>query len=114
MANVDEILANVRETMTVKRVFGEPIERDGLTVVPVARISGGGGGGGGEDDKGSGGYGVGYGVNAHPAGVYVIKNGNVKWEPAIDLNKVILGGQILVIVALLVLRTILKSRNEQE
>src|SRR5689334_11010635 len=33
--DVDSLLAQARESMTVKRVFGDPIERDELTVIPV-------------------------------------------------------------------------------
>lgn len=111
MVNVEDILSGARDSMTVKRVFGDPIEKDGLTVIPVARVSGGGGGGGGQDEQGSGGSGAGYGVNAKPVGVYVIREGKLSWQPAVDVNRVIMGGQILVIVALLVLRTYLKARS---
>jgi uncharacterized spore protein YtfJ len=110
--NIQEILSQAQDSITVKRAFGEPIERDGMTIIPVAKVSGGGGGGGGQDEEGSGGSGVGYGVGTSPMGVYVIRDGKLRWEPAMDLNKVILGGQILVIVALLVLRSILKSRGQ--
>ncbi len=43
MPNVDEILAGARDAMTVKRVFGDPVDTDGVTVIPVARVGGGGG-----------------------------------------------------------------------
>jgi uncharacterized spore protein YtfJ len=39
--------------MTMKRVFGEPIERGGVTVIPVANVTGGFGGGRG-DQRGNG------------------------------------------------------------
>jgi uncharacterized spore protein YtfJ len=110
MVNVEEVLAQARSSMTVKRVFGEPIEKDGLTIIPVAKISGGGGGGGGQGDDGSGGSGVGYGLQSQPLGVYVIKDGKLSWQPSIDVNKVIMGGQILVAVALIVLGTVLKAK----
>ena len=41
--NVDELLQGARDAISVKRVYGEPIERDGLTVIPVAAVRGGGG-----------------------------------------------------------------------
>lgn len=105
---VDEVLAQARDTMTVKRVFGDPIERNGLTVIPVANVMGGGGAGtGASADQGEGG-GVGYGIRATPAGVYVIRGDTLKWEPAVDMGRVILVGQLVAIVALLVLRSILK------
>ena len=36
----------------------------------------------------------GFGVSGRPVGAYVIKDGKVSWEPALDLNRIILGGQI--------------------
>ncbi|MBX6341484.1 MAG: sporulation protein, partial [Thermomicrobiaceae bacterium] len=66
--DVQELLSQVRDTMTVRRVFGEPYEKDGVTVIPVARVAGGGGGGTGEGEQGKG-SGGGFGVGATPAGV---------------------------------------------
>ncbi|MFL6251189.1 MAG: hypothetical protein ACJ75N_11795 [Actinomycetes bacterium] len=51
---VQEVLAQARDSMTVKRVFGEPYEKDGVTVIPAARVQGGAGAGGGEDPQGQG------------------------------------------------------------
>lgn len=42
--------------------------------------------------------------------MYVIRNGNATWQPALDLNRIIYGGQIVAMVALLVLRSILRRR----
>src|SRR5204863_4541540 len=70
--NVQEILAKAQDSVDVKRVYGAPIEKDGLTIIPAASISGGGGGGGGPADSGGG---VGYGVRARPVGAFVIKGG---------------------------------------
>jgi uncharacterized spore protein YtfJ len=102
-------LEQARDVMTVRRVFGDPIERDGVTVIPVAKVRGGGGGGFGEDATRSRGGGGGFGVAAGPAGVYVIREGRVIWRPALDLNRTILMGQIIAIVALLTLRSIVKA-----
>jgi uncharacterized spore protein YtfJ len=98
--DVDTVLAQARDSMTVRRVFGEPIEREGLTLIPVANVMGGFGGGGGDQHSDSGG-GAGFGVRATPAGVYVIDHGRVRWEPALNLNAVILGGQIVALVMFL-------------
>jgi uncharacterized spore protein YtfJ len=105
---VDEVMAQARESMTVQRVFGEPIERNGITVIPVANVMGGGGGGSGDSPEQGTGTGAGFGVRATPAGVYVIRGDTVKWEPAIDMGRVILVGQLVAIVGLLALRSILK------
>src|SRR5439155_950161 len=58
-----EILEHARDALTVRRVFGDPIEREGVLVVPVARLMGGAGSGSGE-----GGGGGGWGGAAAPAG----------------------------------------------
>ena len=104
--NVDELLRGARDAMAARTVFAEPIERDGLVVIPAAKVRGGGGGGGDAQQNGGGGF----GLSATPAGAYVVRDGNVRWEPAMDLNRIVLGGQIVVIVALLVLRSVMKRR----
>jgi uncharacterized spore protein YtfJ len=85
--NVDEVLTGARDSITVKRVFAEPYEKDGVTVIAAASIGGGAGGGGGHDENGQEGQGAGFGVGARPAGVYVIKGGEVAWRPAVDVNR---------------------------
>jgi uncharacterized spore protein YtfJ len=103
---VRDTVTNVLESMTPSHVFSEPIERDGALFLPAAKVRGGGGGGG--DTEGNGG--AGFGLTAKPAGVFVIRGGDAEWKPALDLNRIILGGQIVAIVFLLVLRSILRRR----
>ena len=107
---VAELLSQVRDSITVKRVFGEPIERDGATIVPVARVRGGGGGGRGEQGDNRHGQGMGFGVWAGPAGVYVIRDGQVSWQPAVDVNRIVLGGQLAAVTLFLVIRSLGKAR----
>ena len=129
--DMDQVLDHARDAMTVKRVFGDPYERDGLTIIPVANVMGGAGAGGGtgkvtagdaaagEDaargDAAAGaggpeaGYGMGYGVRATPAGVYVIKAGEVEWKPALDMNRLTAQRAIVVVVGLLVFRSIVRA-----
>ncbi len=105
--DVQELLATAREGMA-NRVFGEPCERGGVTVIPVASVRGGAGGGSGpEGAQGSGG---GYGLMARPVGAFVLKDGEVSWQPAVDVNRVIAGSQVFVILALLLVRSMLKQR----
>jgi len=47
-------------------------------------------------------------VIARPVGAFVIKGDQVSWQPAIDVNRAILGGQILAVIALLTLRTVVR------
>jgi uncharacterized spore protein YtfJ len=126
--DMQEVLNHARDAMTVKRVFGDPYEKDGITVIPVANVMGGAGAGGGtgggtgvgtkpasadEESVGEGaadsGYGMGYGLRATPAGVYVIKGGEVEWKPALDTNRLTLQRAGVAIVALLVLRSIFRT-----
>jgi uncharacterized spore protein YtfJ len=99
---VQEVLAQARDAMTVKRVFGEPYEKNGVTVIPAARVQGGAGGGGGEGPQGQGkGSGSGFGLAARPVGAYLIRGDEVTWRPAVDLNRIVLGAQVVAVVALL-------------
>lgn len=106
---IEEILAGAREALTVRRVFGEPYERDSALVIPVASVRGGAGGGAGADAKAGTGEGGGFGVSARPVGVYRIEAGKVSWHPAVDTTRVIVGGQLVGVVALLVVRSIVKA-----
>ena len=55
-----------------------------MTIVPVAKVGGGGGGGGDAEHNGGGGF----GLVAKPVGAYVIKDGEVSWKPAVDVNRI--------------------------
>jgi uncharacterized spore protein YtfJ len=110
--DVQQVIAQARDAMTVKRVFGDPYEKDGTTVIPAAKVQGGAGGGGGEGPEGEGkGYGTGFGLNARPAGAFVIREGQVTWKPAVDVNRVILGAQLVTVSALLAWRAIFRTRT---
>jgi uncharacterized spore protein YtfJ len=104
--DVQETISKARDAITVKRVYGDPYERDGVTVIPAAAVGGGAGGGSGEDAKGEEkGGGSGFGLGARPVGAYVIENGSVRWEPAVDVSRnalqALIAGSVL---ALLLLR----------
>jgi uncharacterized spore protein YtfJ len=112
-ADVMDILQGVIDGVKAGTVFGEPIEKDGVTVLPVARISGGGGGGTGQDsgDPERSGSGGGLGLMARPVGVYVLRDGKVTWTPAVDATKIILGAQLVAAAALLTIRAVIKARH---
>ena len=106
-----ETISGARDAITVKRVYGEPYERNGVAVIPAAEVLGGGGGGAGDEPDGRTGGGGGFGLRARPVGAYVIRGEQVSWEPAVDLSRAILGGQILALAALLVGRSIARRRR---
>jgi uncharacterized spore protein YtfJ len=107
---VQDVIAQARDALTIRRVFGEPYEKDGLTIIPAARVQGGAGAGGGEDPQSQGkGSGSGLAMSARPVGAFVIRNGELSWRPAVDVTRIALGGQVVAVVALLSLRAIVKS-----
>jgi uncharacterized spore protein YtfJ len=102
---VAEMLEGAREAITVRRVYGDPIERDGITIIPAADVMGGGGGGSDSAENGGGGF----GMWARPVGVYVVRDGQVTWEPALDVSRIAIMGMVTAIVTMLVLRSVAKA-----
>ena len=106
--DIQESISQARDAITVKRVYGDPYERDGVVVIPAAAVMGGGGGGSGEDaETGDVGGGTGFGLGGRPVGAYVIEDGNVRWEPAVDVTRIVLQ----LIFALLGLALLLRRRG---
>lgn len=96
MPDVDALLQGHRDAITVRRVYGDPVERDGVTIVPAATVIGGTGGGGDADGNGGGGL----GIYARPVGAWEVREGVVKWRPALDVNRAVLLVAILGLCAL--------------
>lgn len=105
-----DIAVRIREMMGTHKVFGEPIHQDGVTVIPVARVSGGAGGGGGSDAEKAQGFGGGLGWGSRPTGVYVLRDGEVSWKPAVDVNQIVLAGVAVLITALSTVRAVARLR----
>jgi uncharacterized spore protein YtfJ len=122
------------DVLNVRRVFGDAYERGGTWVIPVAKLMGGTGAGaggaamGGEGPRGraaasdadrSGPHGQGegtggggaFGVRVKPLGVYVVDDAGVQWRPALDLNRVILGGQVVGAIVAVALAWALRRRR---
>jgi uncharacterized spore protein YtfJ len=77
---LERLAENIQVHANAKQVYGEPIERDGATIIPVARVQWGFGGGGigqGVLERGGGGG----GVRAMPAGFIEIRNGSAEFRP---------------------------------
>jgi uncharacterized spore protein YtfJ len=110
LERLQQTLAQATDTITVARVYGTPIERDGTLVIPAAAVRGGGGGGGGAgpNDEGSGGGG-GFGVDARPVGAFVVRNGDVVWVPAIDRGRQMAIAGLVATVGILTLRSAVRS-----
>ena len=114
MTKLEEIMSEARDVLTVKRVYGEPLAHNDITVIPAASVRGGGGGGEGEPGPETpGGAGGGFGMSARPVGAYQIKDDEVTWVPAADTTRVIILGEMVAIVALLVFRSVLRRRRRR-
>ena len=106
--NIDEVITQARDATTARRVYGEPYEKNGLTVIPAASVRRGGRGGG-ESGEGEGSR-AGFRLSARPVGAFVVKGDEVSWKPAVDATRIALGGQIVALVALLVIGSLLRRR----
>lgn len=111
--DVQDVLRQAREAVRADVVFGDPIDREGVTIVPAASVRGGGGGGRGEGPEGEGtGDGGGLALMARPAGAFVLRDGEVTWLPAVDVGRIVLGGQIVAgIVGLALVRRLARRRR---
>lgn len=86
---LESTIAKMREMVDVNSVIGEPITTvDGITIVPISKISVGFAGGGtdyvsknvNKQDNPFGG-GVGAGMNVTPIAFLIVKDGNVRMLP---------------------------------
>lgn len=108
--DIKELLAQATKPIEARMVYGDPVEKDGVTVIPAARVTAGGGGGNGEDRRGQRGEGGGLGLIARPVGAFVIKDGNARWEPAVDINRVYVAITTVLVTAAVVVSRILRAR----
>ncbi|KUI01075.1 hypothetical protein AU190_00245 [Mycolicibacterium acapulense] len=84
-----ELLESLDFDPNASRVFGEPYETaDGTTVLPVAEVRGRARRGGEPNVK----------VTSRPAGVFVIKDGDAVWRPAVDATRITLAGILVGLV----------------
>jgi uncharacterized spore protein YtfJ len=82
----DELVRRIGQTVgdrvQVSTAFGEPVEREGITVIPVAKARfgfGGGGGAGAREGEGSG-AGGGGGASVSPVGYIEVRDGTAQFK----------------------------------
>ena len=101
---VNELLERIGQTVgrraQASAVFGEPVQREGVTVIPVAKARFGFGGGGGagshEGDEGSGGGGGG-GAAVSPIGFIEVRDNGAEFKrisTPMDLIPLVTAGAI--------------------
>lgn len=110
---LDELLSKAKDTITVGRVYGEPYEKDGVTVIPAAVVAGGGGGGEGTRE-GEEGHGGGFGMNARPVGAFVLSEGRLRWQPAVDVSRLFTGVAAVLIVLMITRSRVRRAKLKAE
>ena len=89
-----KLVESLGGTASAQAVFGAAVEKDGVTIVPVARVRYGVGGGGGrgpgrkkkrdDGDPDQVGYGHGGGVQAVPVGYIELRDGQTSYKRIAD------------------------------
>ncbi|MFW5720207.1 MAG: sporulation protein [Candidatus Dojkabacteria bacterium] len=115
---IQEIIQSLEKSAHVKSVFGEPIEHNGIVIIPVAsvKISGGGGGGSGTADPAEeasheegNGFGMGFMSGAKPLGYIEVQGENSEFIPIVDKTKLILPALLSGILAFVTLLKLTKA-----
>ena len=131
-----EVIDKLKEFCAVERVYGEPLEIQGKTIVPVARFGAGGGGGGGGGEgptpdeggeaqageapgksigNGSGkGMGFGFGAGIKPMGFLVVDGEETRWIPVLDVEKIVLKSIGVAVAAIKVAGKIANNRAKKK
>lgn len=78
---VERLAQQLSTTATAQTVYGPPVEREGVTVIPVARVWYGFGGGSGSAATEAAGSGGGGGVVVTPVGYLELKQGTTRFRP---------------------------------
>lgn len=81
---LDKTIAKIRDMVDVNSVIGTPITTpDGVTIIPVSKVSVGFGGGGSDftSNKDAFGGGAGGGVKVTPICFLIVKDGSVRMMP---------------------------------
>jgi uncharacterized spore protein YtfJ len=106
-----DVLLQLAARLRENQVFGPPVQRDGVTVVPVAHVRAGGGLGGAAH-RGPHETNGGFGFVARPAGAWIVEDsGTVRWQPAVDVTRMAVLAQLTAAAALLLLVASRRSRE---
>ena len=94
VARVQKIATELGHSANAGLVFAEPVERDGVSVIPVAKIRYGFGGREGNLKDGVSGGAGGGGLRAAPLGYIEVKKSGAKFHPILDVTviaRIVLG-----------------------
>jgi uncharacterized spore protein YtfJ len=109
-ALIEAVAERIGGEFRAARVFGEPVERDGVTVIPVAAVRMGFGGGANSEPGGAqDGEGAGGGGTMSAAGYIELKDGQSRFVPVFRPERMI----AMALLALLVGMTIGSRRGRR-
>jgi len=102
---ISDVTEKIQNSTNVKAIFGEPVEKGDVTVIPVSRLAIYGGGGGGsekrvektdenenQEKKNDGGMGLAFITKADPVGFIQIKNNEAVYKEITDHKRIVLAG----------------------
>ncbi|MCJ8164162.1 hypothetical protein MKJ04_04860 [Pontibacter sp. E15-1] len=104
---VERLAENLGGTANAARIYGTPVERDGVTVIPVAKAGYGFGGGAGKK-AGEEGTGGGGGMMLTPIGYIEMKGGNTRFRTTRDPQTILRIVAIGSLFTFLTVRSIMK------
>jgi uncharacterized spore protein YtfJ len=109
---VSTLAEQVGARVTASTVFGTPVERDGVTVVPVAAARFGFGGGAGADPrKVQDGAGAGAGGTVTATGYIEIKDGHSRFVPIVHPVRMLALISATIVAGLLITRPVTRARR---
>ena len=105
-----DMFTETRDSLQCKRVYAQPLDIDGMTVIPAAAVWGAAGGADGQDGPGGG-----FALTARATGAFLVKDGTVSWKPAVDVNRLVVILGLVALVGLFIgLRARRRRAREQE
>jgi uncharacterized spore protein YtfJ len=112
----DELIATLADRLGahfgVSSVFGEPVQRDGVTVIPVATVRVGFGGGTGSDPaKQQEGEGAGGGGSMTAAGYIELKDGRSRFVPIVRPERMVALAFLAMLAILMRARPVAPARK---
>ncbi|MGH9822598.1 MAG: spore germination protein GerW family protein [Blastocatellia bacterium] len=109
-AFVDRLAERLGTRASAATIYADPIERDGVTIIPVAKVRYGFGGGGGSK-SGAGRRGGGGGVQVSPVGYIELKNGGSEFLPIDSIPKRLRVVSGIFLGSIVLLRLVRKIRS---
>jgi uncharacterized spore protein YtfJ len=104
---VQRLAERIGSSANVSAAFGDPIENDGVTIVPVAWSASGFGGGTRSEDEQSGGGGGGF---VSPLGYVEIREGRTRFRPTWDPHLIVLSVSAAISVVAFTIRAVTRRR----